>query len=70
MKMVQRPEIIERTENGERFENASQAGTRNITTSQVRRLGSTPSRNMNRVLPSSLLWSQYPRSNLLIFASL
>jgi hypothetical protein len=51
MKTVQCPDIIEPRENGERFANASKAETTNTTTQQVRMLGSTPSRHMNRVLP-------------------
>ncbi len=67
--MVQCPDIVERRENGERFANASKAGTRNTTTQKVRRLGSTPSPNMKRVLPRTLHWSHYSLFNLLIFAS-
>jgi hypothetical protein len=67
--MIKRPDIIERRENGERFANASKAGTTNTTTQHVKRPGSTPSCHMNRVLPRTLRWSQYSLSNRLIFAS-
>ena len=69
MRTVQGPDIIERRENGERFANASKAGTTNTTTQKVRRLGTTPSIHMNRALPRTLHWSQYSLFNLLIFAS-
>jgi len=69
MTMVQCPDMIERRENGERFANASKAGTTNTTTQQVKRPGSTPPCHMNRVLPRALHWSQYSLFNRSIFAS-
>lgn len=68
MKTVQCPDNIERTENGERFANASIAGTTNTTINQTGRLASIFPQ-MNRPFPRALLWSQLFLSNSAISAS-